>query len=160
MGISCLVYVWFTPISETQLGHKSLGVINHNMLSSYLKTNQMLFFNMMEHHSTFSVKWQYSWTDSCYFLASVISRSEPPWLCLWCFVTDEDYVPPISITLNNLTDWLRTMITKIETFTASCLECRCISSRCVQDNKLVRYLACLEYGGGGGLVIVARFLFV
>jgi hypothetical protein len=119
------------------------------MLSSYLKTNQILFFKMTERHFTFAVKWQHSWINSCYFLASAISRSELLWLCLWCFLTDEDYVSPLPITVNNLTDLLRT-ITKIETFIAKCLENRWMSSRCMQDNKWVRYLTCLEYWSRGG----------
>jgi hypothetical protein len=35
---------------------EGLGVINHDMLPSYLKTNQMLFFNIMECHVTFVMK--------------------------------------------------------------------------------------------------------
>ena len=116
MGISCLVYVWFTPISEMQLGHKMSGCNQSRHVVQLLenKPDAVLQHDRAPLHicsevTTFLKR-------HCYFLASVISRSEPPWLCLWCFVMDEDYVPPIPITLNNLTDWLQTTITKNRNF--------------------------------------------
>jgi hypothetical protein len=47
-----------------------------------------------------------------HFLASAISRSDPPRLFLWGFVKDEVYVPPVSITQNNLKDRIRTATAK------------------------------------------------
>jgi hypothetical protein len=50
-----------------------------------------------------------------YFLASAISRSDPPLdFFLWGFVKDELYVPPVPVTLNNFKDRIRTEIAKID----------------------------------------------
>jgi len=51
-----------------------------------------------------------------HFLASAISRPDPPSLdfFLWGSVKDEVYIPPLSVTLNNLKDRIRTAIAKID----------------------------------------------
>jgi hypothetical protein len=50
-----------------------------------------------------------------HFLASAISRSDPPLdFFLWGFVKDGVYFPPILITLNNLKDRIRTATAKLD----------------------------------------------
>jgi hypothetical protein len=50
-----------------------------------------------------------------HFPASAICRSDAPRLSfLWGFVKDDVYVPPLPITLNNLKDRIRNVITKTD----------------------------------------------
>jgi hypothetical protein len=115
----------------------------------------MLFFNIMEHHHTSTLRWQHSWIGSCLSSGSAKGGACTGlhdllmWLLfdffLWGFVKDEVYVLPEPITHNNLKDWIQTVIAKIgQPFFAKCLAWSQISWW-VQSDKWNIYWTWIRY---------------